>query len=236
MLTFKTFLKFLKLLDQAATGIDSNRKSLCTIHELEVIPNDEGSITRLAVTNGHILVICDIDTVLLDWASQSKPIVLDRRSDKGQRCYLVPEKRNLEDKDIFPYPDLMCCIPKNLHAVDKNIPVYFKTYYITLACKIFDAYSDNKPGYSTYFLVTHDCDSPIGLKVSMRDGIMIGIMPLRSQHDINKTEKISPVNSYLPGFFKDKLILTCPNCGQIIDCYNEAATVECPWCKNIVIL
>jgi len=106
--TVKNFERFIKELDTATIPIqEQSRKCLQSIHLLTTInPPDQDpalGISRLVATDACLLIICDVETGVLDWACHDNVRLLIRREKDGAVCYLHPKKKYPSKRTIYSH-------------------------------------------------------------------------------------------------------------------------------------
>jgi hypothetical protein len=204
------FERLIKALD-LATSTDETRGSLMTIGVLSTTPNTPATETmaekfdgksRLVATNGHIVVVCDVNTEDLDFACSMRPPLLYKiLGDKGEIAYVTPKKNYLDKNSVFPYPMIRNIFSSGIQTIEGNIPVYFNVELQALYCLIRDAYLGNRPKTTTHFSPTHENSNlPTSMKMHCDPGLVIGLMPLRMDNTLAGYVPNLEFDAYLPGF------------------------------------
>lgn len=199
----KQIKRFFSELDKCTA--DETRPTLQTFHVLSTHDRLGQTVCRLCATNGHILVICDVDQDVLDFACVQLILFKKTSPDGNQTSYVTIEKHDLCSDDLFPYPDVMCVIP-NLTPALTHPGKIIGLEYMNLALRIREAYNDEKKNKYPYFLPNYTSQSQLMGDVYVEKGLFIYLMPVRTRLiDKYLEEEILPINEYLPGFLPEKI-------------------------------
>jgi len=184
--------KFIALLD-TCTSDEPARVSLLAIHELSA----QDHKIRLCATDAHIAVFADIDEELIQWALDNS--VLFKREYKGQVNYVTYKKRGLCAENLYPYPQIMNVVHKDMKPLDKPVACLFDYKQEEKACKIQQAYTCSKARKNCFY-PNYGNDSAMQGKYWIEPGLVILLMPLNPNRlrELN----IQPVNEYVPGFLE----------------------------------
>ena len=185
MLTQLTVKKFVDYIDKKILAENCMRDNLCAFHLFSFSDDNK----RLAVTNGHILVIFDISTDLLGYAVNTG--ILFEKSNVIDCCYTTQRYADRNSDMFFPVPEIKSVIPPFVMA-EKSDGKWFNPQLLIVADRIFDVFDSGRRGWLP-FLHSEDFR---GGSACIDMGIFIMIMPIRvlyDRFDLN-------LETCLPGF------------------------------------